>query len=444
MTGYVVPKGDAAALANAIDRLLADDALRFQMGEAGRIRALGRFDWDLSVKKFEAVYEHVLHRSGSVAARGRVLSILKTSYEYPPLGGGGAKVVYGIATRLAARGHDVDLVTMGFRGLPATQKLDGVNVQRISKTRLRISTCSAFEMIPYVLLAPLYLVKKCRSKHYLVNHTHFIFPGGVISYVVKRLTGLKYVITAHGSDVPNYNPNRFRVMHRLLRPLWRAIVADADLILCPSKSIEDLVKAAAPQARTHVIPNAIDIDKFKPRDKNPRSLLVVTRMFERKGVQYTLRALAEMRGQFDVNIVGDGPYLPSLKSLARELGIEARFWGHLDNDSQQLKDLYETAAIFVFTSEAENFPIVLLEAMIAGAAVITSKGTGCAEVAADSGLLVPVRDPQAIKQALMRLVQNPPLAEELGFAARERVIAHFSWDEVIDQHLEVYRRFVRS
>ncbi|MGO9633210.1 MAG: glycosyltransferase [Steroidobacteraceae bacterium] len=444
VTGYVVPKGDAAALANAIDRLLADDALRFQMGEAGRIRALGRFDWDLSVKKFEAVYEHVLHRSGSVAARGRVLSILKTSYEYPPLGGGGAKVVYGIATRLAARGHDVDLVTMGFRGLPATQKLDGVNVQRISKTRLRISTCSAFEMIPYVLLAPLYLVKKCRSKHYLVNHTHFIFPGGVISYVVKRLTGLKYVITAHGSDVPNYNPNRFRVMHRLLRPLWRAIVADADLILCPSKSIEDLVKAAAPQARTHVIPNAIDIDKFKPRDKNPRSLLVVTRMFERKGVQYTLRALAEMRGQFDVNIVGDGPYLPSLKSLARELGIEARFWGHLDNDSQQLKDLYETAAIFVFTSEAENFPIVLLEAMIAGAAVITSKGTGCAEVAADSGLLVPVRDPQAIKQALMRLVQNPPLAEELGFAARERVIAHFSWDEVIDQHLEVYRRFVRS
>jgi glycosyltransferase involved in cell wall biosynthesis len=369
------------------------------------------------------------------------VQILKTSYEYPPLGGGGAKVVYGIATRLAARGHNVDLVTMGFRGLPATQNVDGVNVQRISKTRLRISTCSFVEMIPYVLLAPLHLIRRNRAKRYVVNHTHFIFPGGIISYVLKRFTGLRYVITAHGSDVPHYNPNRFRMLHRVLRPLWRKIVADADLILCPSKSIEELIKAAAPQARTHIIPNAIDTDKFKPRDKDPRKLLVVTRMFERKGVQYTLRALAQLRGQFDVNIVGDGPYLPTLKSLAEELDVDARFWGHIDNDSQELRDLYETAAIFVFTSEAENFPIVLLEAMIAGAAVITSNGTGCAEVVADSGLLVPVRDPQAIKQALMQLVQNPQLAQTLGSAARERVIARFSWDGVIDQHLEVYSRF---
>jgi glycosyltransferase involved in cell wall biosynthesis len=444
VTGYVVPKGDAAALASAIDRLLADDALRARMGEAGRARALDRFDWDRSVKKFEVVYASVLEKNGSGTARAHTLNILKTSYEYPPLGGGGAKVVYGIATRLVARGNNVDLVTMGFRGLQATQNVDGVNVQRISKTRLRVSTCSFIEMLPYVLLAPLYLIKQCRAKRYLVNHTHFIFPGGVISYVVKRFTGLRYVITAHGSDVPNYNPNRFRLLHRLLRPMWRSIVADADLILCPSQSIEELVKAAAPKARTHIIPNAIDIDKFKPRDKNPRSLLLVTRMFERKGVQYTLRALAQMPGQFDVNIVGDGPYLPTLKSLAKELGVDARFWGHVDNDSQELKDLYETAAIFVFTSEAENFPIVLLEAMIAGAAIVTSSGTGCAEVVAESGLLVPVRDPQAIKQAVMQLVQSPQLARELGSAARERVIARFSWDRVIDQHLEVYSRFERG
>jgi glycosyltransferase involved in cell wall biosynthesis len=62
VTGYVVPKADAAALAHAIDRLLADDALRSKMGEAGRIRAIERFDWDLSVKKFEAVYTSVLKK----------------------------------------------------------------------------------------------------------------------------------------------------------------------------------------------------------------------------------------------------------------------------------------------------------------------------------------------------------------------------------------------
>jgi glycosyltransferase involved in cell wall biosynthesis len=62
VTGYVVPKGDAGALAAAIDRLLADDALRSRMGKAGRTRAVERFDWDLSVKQFEAVYDSVLKK----------------------------------------------------------------------------------------------------------------------------------------------------------------------------------------------------------------------------------------------------------------------------------------------------------------------------------------------------------------------------------------------
>jgi glycosyltransferase involved in cell wall biosynthesis len=82
--------------------------------------------------------------------------------------------------------------------------------------------------------------------------------------------------------------------------------------------------------------------------------------------------------------------------------------------------------------------------MIAGAAIITSSGTGCAEVVADAGLLVPVRDSQAIKRALMQLEGNPRQARELGVVARERVITRFSWDGVIDQHLEVYGRFERS
>jgi glycosyltransferase involved in cell wall biosynthesis len=57
---------------------------------------------------------------------------------------------------------------------------------------------------------------------------------------------------------------------------------------------------------------------------------------------------------------------------------------------------------------------------------------------------VPVRDSQAIKRALMQLEGNPRQARELGVVARERVITRFSWDGVIDQHLEVYGRFERS
>lgn len=372
------------------------------------------------------------------------MRILITSYEYPPLGGGGAKVVYGIASRLSGRGNEVDVFTMGFRGLQASQSADGVNIRRMPGIRLHMSTCYFPEMIPYVLFTVLAVRRKLRGAQYNVNHSHFIFPGGIVCYILKKLTGLPYIITAHGSDVPNYNPNRFRFLHRLLRPFWRRVVSDADLIICPSKSIEDLIKKTTEHVRTQIIPNAIDTEKFQPRDKDPRNLLVVTRMFERKGVQYLLRALVGMNGAFNINIVGDGPYLYTLKTLAKELNIDARFWGHVDNDSAELKELYETASIFVFTSEAENFPIVLLEAMIAGAAIVTSSGTGCAEVVGDTALLVPVRDPDAIESALHRLTRDPDLVARLGKSARERVISRFGWEGVIDQHINAYRQFARK
>jgi glycosyltransferase involved in cell wall biosynthesis len=246
------------------------------------------------------------------------------------------------------------------------------------------------------------------------------------------------VITAHGSDVPNYNPDRFKILHILLLPLWRDVTRRASLIVCPSASIEGLIKAKNPAARTRIIPNAIATDKFPPGLKEPRRLLLVTRFFERKGVQFVIRALARIPGKFDVDMVGNGPYLDTVKELAAELNVKATFWGHLDNDSAQLRELYQRAAVFVFTSEAENFPIVLLEAMTAGAAIVTTRGTGCQEVVGDTAMLVPVRDAEAIAGALTHLSESPELIQQLGQAARNRAITQFGWDGIIDRHLEMY------
>src|SRR5262245_19877667 len=315
----------------------------------------------------------------------------------------------GIARRLADKGHRVDVVTMAYRGLSAHDLVGGVHVSRIPGMRLRLSSCSFLAMIPYVLLAPWRIIRMARSGNYRFSHVHFIYPDGVVAWLTKRFTGLPYIITAHGSDVPGYNPNRFRLLHVLLKPVWRRITTDADLIICPSAAIESLIKASNPHARTEIIPNGIDLEKFHPQPKVPKRLLVVTRMFERKGVQFLLKALEGLPGEFDVHVVGDGPYLDTLQSLAAELGVRAKFYGYMDNDSADLRNLYETASIFAFTSESENFPIVLLEAMAAGAAIVTTSGTGCAEVVGDTALLVPPRDAEALRAALEKLSRDPDL-----------------------------------
>jgi glycosyltransferase involved in cell wall biosynthesis len=372
------------------------------------------------------------------------MRILMTSYEFPPIGGGGAAVVAGLSRELVASGHEVDLVTMSFQGHPRQEVVDGVHVYRVPCLRKAKHNCTAPEAFSYVAGAMPTIHRLLSDHRYDVVHAHFIMPDGLLAWQIKRYTGLPFVVTAHGTDVPGYNQHRLQTAHRLLRPVWKAVVEGANRIVCPSEILERLVLEQRPTPRkTIVIPNGLEVGEYTPRAHNSR-ILTVTRMLERKGVQYVLDALAESPVAAEVHIVGDGPYLPELRRKADALRSPARFWGWLDNRSPQLREIYESAGIFVFPSEAENFPIVLLEAMAAGLAIITTEGTGCAEVVGDAGILVPIRDSRAIGRALQRLVNDPELRRSLGAAARRRVEENFTWSAVARRYVEEYARHAPS
>ncbi|MBN1493533.1 MAG: glycosyltransferase family 4 protein [Candidatus Omnitrophica bacterium] len=366
------------------------------------------------------------------------MNILILCYEFPPLGGGGAKVVHDLSTELTRRGHSIDIVTMGCHGLKKEETVNGVRLHRIMVARKNIAVCSPFEMIPYVLCAIPCALKLMKTKKYDIINTHFIYPDGIISFMLTLLTRVPVVVTTHGSDVPGYNPDRFKVLHMILYPLWQIIVRSVDLIVCPSNGLRTLVVSHHKKARTEVINNGIYIDKYSPQVKKEKSILVVTRMFERKGVQFLIRALSSLPIDHAVNIVGDGPYLEDLKALAQKHGVAVTFWGHLDNKGPTLKELYETSSIFVFTSSMENFPIVLLEAMSAEMAIITTRGTGCAEVVGDAALLVQPLSSDEIRRALVKLIEDDALRTALGKKARERLEKMFSWDIVCEKYLRVY------
>jgi glycosyltransferase involved in cell wall biosynthesis len=240
--------------------------------------------------------------------------------------------------------------------------------------------------------------------------------------------------------VPGYNPHRFLREHRLLFPLWNKVTQRASQIACPSEYLKSLILKQNSELQVDVIPNGIDSDKFDPGKQKQKRILVVTRMLERKGVQYILKALEGLDLNHEIHIVGDGPYLQTLKALADKLKVHAKFWGQLDNASGPLIELYETSDIFILASEAENFPVVLLEAMAAGMAIVTTKGTGCTEVVGNTALLVEPRDPIAIREALVKLVSNHDFCVELGQAARKRLENNFSWTAVAKQYNDVYDR----
>ncbi|MBC2716564.1 MAG: glycosyltransferase family 4 protein [Desulfobacteraceae bacterium] len=371
------------------------------------------------------------------------MDILKLCYEYPPLGGGGGHVVQGLSKHLVRQGHHVDLITMDYKGLKRFEKTGTLFIHRIKCIRSGPIICHPHEMLSYLLAAFPKALMLSRKKQYDMIHAHFIFPDGILAYLVSKFTGLPYIITAHGSDVPGFNPDRFVNMHDVLAPVWKEIVRTSSRVICLSHYLESLLKNKMPLASTTIIPNGFPIGRFRSGRSKLNRILTVTRMFKRKGVQYFLNALDGLNLNHEIHIVGDGPYLSELKQLSKLLSLDVVFHGFIKNDSEQFTELMETSKIFVLPSDSDNFPISLLEAMDAGMAIITTRHTGCEEVVANAGFLVEPGDVIAIREALVSLTENPSLCRKSGEMARKRLDEHFSWPIVAKQYIKIYEEIGR-
>jgi glycosyltransferase involved in cell wall biosynthesis len=382
----------------------------------------------------------------SVATDGHV-RILMLNYEFPPLGAGGSTSSFNLARNVVALGHDVDIVTMGFRGIPSTETMDGISVYRVPSIRARREVCHTHEMATYVLSGTAKAAALAASNRYDLCNAHFIFPTGPIAYALKRLRGLPYILTARGSDVPGHNPNRFRFDHQLLRPVWRGLVRDADAVVAVSRHLAERIEENAPGISVEAIPNGCS--PLGPADDGARApvsatrngrmkVLMVTRLHEFKGVQYMLEAANRVSLDLEVNIVGDGPYRSTLEAQAARIGKPVRFWGWLDRTSPEMWRLYRESSVFVFPSEREGSPTVVQEAMSAGLAVVAADAAGTPEVVGDAGILVSPKDPAGIADALVRLAENPALVAELGERARTRVETEFDWRRLAQRYVDLY------
>jgi len=193
-----------------------------------------------------------------------------------------------------------------------------------------------------------------------------------------------------------------------------------------------------PDAKTVIIPNGFQPGRFRSGGPKSDKILIVTRMFKRKGVQHFLKAVDGLALDYEIHIVGDGPYLNDLKQQAKSISTRVWFHGFIENNSKQFKELMETSRIFVFPSESDNFPIVLLEAMDAGMAIITTKATGCEEVVGDTALLTQPGDIEELRHALIKYAGDLLLCEQSGERARRRLDENFSWEVVAKKYVAIY------
>jgi len=173
-----------------------------------------------------------------------------------------------------------------------------------------------------------------------------------------------------------------------------------------------------------------------PLGLSPQELAVgtVANLNWRKGHAFLLWAFAKVVSQQPgarLLLVGEGPLRESLEDLTRELRLteDVRFLGRRTD----VADLLPALDLFVLPSVTEGLGVALMEAMAVGLPCVATRVGGVPEVVADgeTGLLVPPRDPEALAEAMLRLLPDTALRRWMGQAGRRRVEEHFSIERMV-------------
>jgi glycogen synthase len=272
--------------------------------------------------------------------------------------------------------------------------------------------------------------------------------------------GVPTVVRLHTPAFLTEQANRQRgdaLDRRAVESLERFAARRADLLTAPSQALARAVSERwrLDASSVRIVANPVDAELFSPDGAPPASrptVLCAGRLERVKGVDVlvqALPALLERHPRLLLRLVGEddphghrgGSMAAHLRACARELRVPEQaleIRGAVPR--RALPPLLRQASVCVVPSRWENLPYACLEAMACGRAVVASRTGGLAEAIADGvdGLLVEPGDPAALAEAVSRLLDDPPLAERLGGAARAAVQRHFAAAAVAEQTARLY------
>jgi glycogen(starch) synthase len=385
------------------------------------------------------------------------------------------------ARALAARGHDVHILTCVAQVSQDDEIRDALSIHRRRRIRVRgLRRLSRIGPIQRLLRRvarpefPPWSSPALRINAAVSNYLHLRRLGidfDVIEapehlaegLILAILGGTPVIVELHG-------PLRLAVRCWGFRAGWKLRISDrlerlaasrATLAVAPSGlTVRELTTAGWGEARdARIVPHAIDpytIDGFswtgmRPVVQTRPVILAIGEVGWRKASDVLVRATANLTDHIEgVEVVFVGPSLlqpdgiesrDAIADLAEELGVRCRFGGHVARE--ELEAWFGEARVVAVPSRYDPFALVGLEALACGRPVVCSTGTGLAEVAEAAGgaiSVVPVDDADALACALQGFLEDPSRAEELG--TRGRAFVQLHWRKVAARREAVYQEAI--
>lgn len=376
---------------------------------------------------------------------------LLLTYDFPPIGGGIARMMGELAKRYPA---GTLVVSTGTK--PDARAGDSALPNRVDRVRVpsrRLRTVQG--LLTWTRRAG-GLARDLEPEFVWCGN---LKPAGYPAWWIRRRTGTPYGIFVYGTDLLLLQDRLRRLGPK--RQAARALIGSARVVVAISHWTRELCLTVLRELGfregeidVRIVPLGTDPEHFRPgvdtsqaRSRygleDGRWLLTVARLVAHKGIDTVLHVVAALAGEHPTlryAVVGSGPMQAQLEALARTLGVSSRVRFLTDVPDSDLPALYNSAEIYLGVSRPaelmmEGFGISLSEASACGIPVLggSSGGIPDAVIENETGLLVDGRTPAPVVDAVRLLLKDRALARRLGNGGRRAVESYFNWDRVTSE-----------
>jgi L-malate glycosyltransferase len=374
------------------------------------------------------------------------MRILILNHEYPPVGGGGGQAAQDIARELTRRGHQITILTAHLKGLPREELVDNIHILRLPSFRKRPYQAGFLAMGFYILAAIWAGFHLIHRWHPDIIHVHFAVPAGAAAWILSRLTGIPYVLTAHLGDIPGGVPEKtgrwFRWVFPFTIPIWRGAAG----IVTVSEYTRSLIRQKY-NIDPIVIPNGINMEVPNPSGlqvHRPPVVVFAGRFMPQKNLIELVEMLALVQDlSWKCIMLGDGPLLDEVKRTIAAHKLEQRFDLPGWVTTETVLARFAESDLLFMPSLSEGLPVVGLQALAMGLAIVASRAGGNVELveSGSNGFLADPGDRQAFSGALRSLLSDPKALQNARQASRA-LAGRFDIRTVTDRYETIFQEII--
>ncbi|MGB3459366.1 MAG: glycosyltransferase family 4 protein [Halobacteriota archaeon] len=357
---------------------------------------------------------------------------------YPSVVGGIGLHAHEISKWQGNHGCDVTVYTLKSGGEPTQEFRDGYKIVRF-RPMIKIMGNS---------IAPMFFFKLIHNVDdfdIIHAHSHLFFTTNVCS-LIRKIRFIPLVITTHGligQTAPYWFSNLY------LSSIGKFTLKCADRIISYTESErKKLTNLGIDKNKIIVIPNGVDTKLFstiKKQERNSNQILWIGRFVPGKGVEYLIDAfniLIKEYPNLKLIMIGKGPLKGNIEQKIQNLNLRKNITIMNFVPNSNLPKIYQNSDVFVLPSINEGVPRTILEAMACGLPIVCTALPQLINIVEGCGFLVPLRDPQALADAIFRIISDKELAQKLGENGRKKVVENYSWEDTVKRTINLYEEII--